>query len=256
MYESLDSLTERGSLYEKITRMDLVGKMRPLLEQAGWIVRPDGKIVNPKPQVAWDSPWIHVHQDTINECTVWHSVFFLYFKQVPSYCMDCWKVCVSPRNVEELFNLYEIQKSFGHPSKCGIEIRATNSKLYGGYFYNKNLEDGRKCYEEVRKLIDPEIPAVLKNGCTEFELRFNKPPCEAEPTEDQLWIEKWVRQWVIIPQEIFAQPQHLQAYIMKKWLHYAASHGDETHKIFNNGRSLIKELKTYHKEKENGEVSE
>ena len=252
MYESLDTLTDRKNLYEKVTRMDLVGKIRPLLDHARWAVRPDGKIENQRMEVAWETPWIHNHQRNNNECTLWHAVYFKYFKRVSSHCSKCWKVCVAPRTVEELMNLNDFQKAFGHPSKCGIEIRNTSNKVYGGYFYNMSKEAGLECYKKVRERIDPKIPVVLKSGCTEFELEFKVPPCDFKQTEEDLWIENWVREWIIVPQYIFAQPRHLQAYVIKRWLHHAAMHNDETYKIFTDGNVLFKELKTYHKEKENG----
>jgi hypothetical protein len=251
----IDTRADRLNLYRRLTRMDIITKLKPMLRGSGWIIRPDGKIDLPIRQVALETPWVHSYQDNYNECTLWHSLVFDRFRFWPTYCMGCWKVVAMPPTLEALFDLYEYQKEYGKPCKCGIEIRSTVNRLYGGYFYNRGKEAGQAAYEKIRKDLDDSIGLILKCGCSEFELGIG-PAEDWEVTDDQLESEDLLRQWVVIPDNIFVQPPPLRAHVMLRWIHWAYEHGDETYKLFTNNKPLTVPMRVYHKEeKENGEVS-
>jgi hypothetical protein len=225
--------------------MDIVTKLMPVLNLRGWIVRADGKIDLPVRKVAVESPWIHSHQDNYNECTLWHSVAFEHFKFWPSYCMGCWKVVVAPPDLSGLFDLYEYQQGYGKPCKCGIEIRSTVNRLYGGYFYHRSKEEALEAYDKIRSDLPRNFEIILKCGCSEFELELG-PAEEWEVSSDQKVTEDLLQQWVVIPDNIFVQPLYLKAHIMMKWIHWAYEHGDNTYKLFTNMVPLTVPMKTYH----------
>ena len=237
-------LKDRPNLYSNLGKLDIITKMRPLLKRAGYIVRPDGKIVQPIKQVAWESPWIHSNQDNYNECSLCFNTMFEMFKFWPTYCLGCWKLVIMPRTLSELFDVYEYQRECGHPCKCGIEVRDIVNRLYGGYFYHRSREYGLIRFYEIRKVF-PDTPMILKRGCSEFETELG-PAEDWEVTAEQLEKEDVLKQWVIIPDEVFCQPDHLKAYIMLKWIHFAYTNSDETYKQFTRGQPLSVPMKTYH----------
>ncbi|MCK5604834.1 hypothetical protein KAR91_23290 [Candidatus Pacearchaeota archaeon] len=243
---------DRGSLYKKIASLDILTSIKPLMEKEGYYVRPDGKVDRMLHATAWDTPWIHQWQTAANDCGLWHRVVFPFFNVVPYHCQNCWKVVVAPRTVEELFDLFELQKELEHPCKCGIELRGTDTRRYGGYFYNHNgREDGEQCYLKVREVVNeaisPDVPVILKCACTEYEQKYG-PPLEYEVTDEQRKLEDWITEWVVVPDKVFSQVIHQQAFVMRKWLHHAYATGDETYKKFTDGEPLSRKIKTYHHE--------
>lgn len=247
----------RKNLYMTLDHLDLVGKLRPLLEKQGYILRPeDSKFVPRQVSVAWDAPWIYVHADPMARCDLYHRVFYNILDHIHSFCRNCWKVVVRPQNLKQLFDLYEIQRDMGVPCKCGLELRKTVSGMYGGYFYNRSYEQGLERYEEVRKLVDEnlssEVPVILKRYCTEFEIGGEnikgKGPSDQTPeiTSEEKEMEEYVE--AHFPRVVAnnPQPKHLIAHVMKKWIHHAFEHADETYKLFTNGEKLSQNYITYH----------
>lgn len=241
-----------------LTKKDLLTKLKPLITNRGFKIRPDGKFTTSpsEPSIQWNSPWVHQYQDGSKDCYKWHNVFFNTYGLTPTACKNCWKVVVMPRTLVELFDLYELQKELDHPCKCGIELRETDERNYGGYFYNNSFESGKKCWEMVREAvsdkISPDINVTLKCACTEFEIK-NGPVQEYEPTESQLELEYFMEEYTTFNDTKFIQPDYLVAHIMLSWIHRAVKIGDMTYKTFTDGNPLVKKLKTYHdEEKENG----
>jgi hypothetical protein len=240
----------REILYQKLQQKDVIGKLKPILERKGFRIFADGRWRRTH-SAAWETPWIHQHNDEIQECELWHDLFFPIFKQVPTYCANCWKVVVMPRTVVELFDLYELQKEMERPCKCGIELRPTDDRRYGGYFYNWGKEAGEECRDAVRKAvsksISPKVPVILKCSCTEYEIDCG-PPAEWVPDEKQKLIENYIRKYVVPSNEKFYQYDYMQAYVMLRWLHHAAMTSDLTYKTFTNGENITFKAKTYDKE--------
>lgn len=233
-------------MYQNLSKMDILTKIKHMVTREGYIVRPDGKIELPIRQVAWDSPWVHSFQDNYNDCALWHNMAFTYFKFWPTHCLKCWKVVAAPKTLVGLFDLYEYQSSYGKPCKCGIEVRSTVPRLYGGYFYNHSKEDGLLCYKTVSDTLGHMNP-ILKVGCSEFEIALG-PAEDWEVTDEQLEMEDFLKQWVVISNDRYLQPDHVKAHIMLKWIHHAFENGDETYKHFTNWAPLTVPMKTYHNE--------
>lgn len=162
-----------------------------------------------------------------------------------------------PRNVRELFDLYELQRETGVPCKCGIELRKTDQRLYGGYFYCQGLEEGQERYKQVRELVDerlsPETRVILKRYCTEYEIGdgsdigFGASDKLPEMTDEEKALEDLAL--ANFPPAGFGSPQpdHIIANTMMEWINHAWKHGDETYKEFTGGNPLFPSVVTYHK---------
>lgn len=254
----INTKKNRHNLYTELGKLDIISRIRPLLDRQGYIVRPgDDKIVPRSMVVSHETPWVYVQTDPEARCDVFHRVFYNILDHIPTYCRNCWKVVVRPKTLVQLFDLYEIQKEMGVPCKCGIERRDSVHGLYGGYFYTRSKEEGQKRYEEVRSLvdtyIDPDTTVLLKRYCTEFELGGHmgvKGQGDSSEMPDTTQEEKAMEDYILahFPKVGYSsQPsKHLIATVMNRWIHYAYKHGDESYKAFTGGESLFPSYTTYH----------
>jgi len=248
----INTKKDRKNLYLRLCNMDLKKKLSTLLKGQYHARIEDGKFVPNLPAMGIEAPWVYV-QSSPARCDIYHRVFFDVLKMIPSYCRECYKVVVMPRTLVELFDLYEMERDMGVPCKCGIELRKTDTRLYGGYFYCRGLEQGKERYAEVRALIDerlsPETKVILKRYCTEYEIGPDGqgPSDELPPfTKEELDFEEYVLDH--FPPIGFGtkQPDYLTAGVMVDWIHHAYMHGDETYKEFTDGGPLFKPIVTYH----------
>jgi hypothetical protein len=125
--------------------------------------------------------------------------------------------------------------------------------LYGGYFYNRGLEEGLERYKEVRAAVNDtdnlgtDTVVMLKRGCTEME-HATKPSNEWTITDKQLHIESLVlRKFVIDPQSRM-QTESIQLHAHKQWIEWAYQMGDMTYLEYTDGKPLPQypEYVTYH----------
>jgi hypothetical protein len=249
------------SVYQALCDEDILEKARGLLTSGGFFLRDtDGRITCER-SVSWDQPWHHVkHMDSV-DCVLWFQIIFNGFslplpkeeRFVPLGCQDCYKVVVRPKTLKGLFSLLAMQKKLNRPSKCGIETRPSVCGLYGGYFYNRGLEEGLERYKEVRGAVNdtdnlgPDTVVMLKRGCTEME-HATKPSNEWTITDKQLHIESLVlRKFVIDPQSRM-QTESIQLHAHKQWIEWAYQMGDMTYLEYTDGKPLPQypEYVTYH----------
>jgi len=252
--------TTQKNLYLKLHELDFNGKAGKKLQQLGYRKQYDGrwsKAVSP----GWDGPWIHQHRAMSRRrmCDLWHQTFFTITGQTPTYCKDCWKVVVNIPTVEKLFQLYEVQKKLNHTCKCGLELRPTDSRKYGGYFYNDSKEEGLDCLEKVKPVIQSEIGSdvdvFLKCACSEYEIA-NGPPEDYVAPPEQLLLESMFEKHIVPNTVSFEQSLDDIAYTMLKWIHHAAEHGDLTYMKFTDGVDILPQMKKYQRENnENGKDS-
>lgn len=231
------------SYWTKITRFDIVEKMKAEINRGMYKIREDGQFICIG-QSMWDGPWLHQKSDS-RWCQFWNHVLFELFNILPIGCRNCWKTVVRPTNLVDLFKLYELQKEMKVPSKCGIEDRECVHGLYGGYFYSESLEDGKKVWKQVKRAIkakefDVEPVVILKRGCTEIEDYFG-----ASNKWDHLKgmnemdaIEKGVTKYFVWEKKQYAAPDYAIENIHKKWIRWAYSHGDPTYSKFTDGQAL------------------
>lgn len=246
------------SYFGQITAQDVIEWCRPLFETRGYHLRDsDGKIIF-EGRMAWDTPWHHVRHAHGLDCHLWHQVLFdIVFtrmgqqKWVPSKCHECWKVVVRPPTIKGLFALLELQQAIGRPSKCGIETRDTVHGLYGGYFYNRSLDEGLDCYGVVREAIDKEprlgkdVSVILKRACTEFELRAGI-ATEWQVTDQQAHVEAVVNSVFVHDLVTRSQPEWAIARVHTRWIQWAYAMGDSTVFEFTDGRPLFPPPVRYH----------
>ncbi len=209
--------------------------------------------------MAWDAPWVYVQQIETARCDIYRAVFYGALDHIHTNCRRCWKVVVRPRNLVELFDLYELQKTMGVPCKCGVEHRKTVPGLYGGYFYTRSKEEGLERYKQVRELVDqelsPKVDVILKRYCTEFEIggedgiKGQGPTnLTLETTQEERDMEEYIE--AQFPKVGYGnpQPKFLIADVMLEWIHFAYKNGDKTYKKFTGGSPLYPSAITYHEE--------
>jgi len=255
----INTKKDKKNLYVRLCKMDLRKKLEPLLRNQYHARIEDGKFVPTLPQMGLDAPWVYIKSNQ-SRCDIYHRVFFNVLKTIPSYCRECYKVVVMPRSLVELFNLYELMRETGHSCKCGIELRKTDTRLYGGYFYCVGKEQGRERYKEVRALVDehlsPETNVILKRYCTEFEIGPDgQGPSDELPelTKEELEFEEFVLHHFPSVGYGTKQPDYLSAGVMVDWIHHAYMYGDPTYSEFTDGSPLFRPVVTYHNKEQEKE---
>lgn len=231
-----------------------VRKLLPILDE-GFYWDDDGKLQRRPTGPMAETPWIY--QNMTFQCVLWHRLFFDLLSgqsMVHSHCHECYKVVIAPRTVEELISLEEWQAQSGLECKCGIEIRdfVNRKRLYGGYFYNRGVEPGRRIYNKVKAfaglsfqnyetfssklrfsgLYSEPMPVILKRGCSEFERALGD-SAKWGATPEQQELEDWMLEHVgYDPFGQFKQPEVLKQSIRIAWLKWAHHNGDKTYLKF------------------------
>lgn len=241
---------DRSDYYPYLAQHDILERIKPLLEKQGYYLRDeDGKITAELHQT-WNTPWHHVYDDGKSDCYLWHSIIFDVCGFIPTGCLKCFKVVVRPKTLKQLFALLDLELELKHPSKCGIEIRPTVRGLYGGYFYNRSLEDGLECFKKVKKaLSEDEVlqplseTVILKRGCTEFEMACGRSD-EWGITEDDYQTELKLSE-LIVRKVPLAQPEYVLNHIHANWIKWAWAAGDDTVDEFSGGIPLYRPVCRY-----------
>lgn len=210
--------------------------------------------------VEFDSPWIFAKSDYLQNCFLWKDILFheIVEKNLPRErwfaplgCMECYKVVVRPKTLKQLFALERLQKRLDLPSKCGIEIRPEVFGNFGGYFYNRGLEQGLNCYKKVRaevnkvSILGKDIKVILKRACTEIEYGIG-PSDRWIPSKEQIDFEVNLTNRFVNDIPVLSQSDHVKDDIRQRWIEYAWSIGDETVLEYNDGKPLYPEYVTYH----------
>ena len=245
----------KKNLYMMLDKLDVLNRIKPLLKQNGYMIRSeDHKIVPRLVGVSENTPWVYVQSIPTSRCEIYHKVFFNCMQHIHSHCRSCWKVVVRPKTLEQLFNLYELQKEMGVACKCGMELRDSVHGLYGGYFYTRSKMEGLERYKQVRALVDEcmgkDVDILLKRYCTEFEIgpgsQGDSDKIPLDVTDEEKELEEYIE--THLPQAGYSQPQakHLVANVLRRWIEYAYKNGDETYKLFTNGKRLFPNYITYH----------
>lgn len=232
------------AIYNDVMRHDIITMARGLLESKVLNLRDDGKL-ELSGAMGWDTPWHHVTQGDRVNCHLWNTVMYQHlFKRlpfsvsdgqqwVPSGCLDCFKVVVRPPTLKALFALVGVQKRLGRDCKCGIEKRAHVFGLYGGYFYNRGMQEGLDCYKEVRAAVDadpelgPGVKVILKRGCTEIEHEVG-PSDKWALHENQVEIEQLIYRAFNTDHVMRHQSKRGVRFVHGRWIRFAYQWGDET----------------------------
>lgn len=212
--------------YMDLIEQDILEPVRSMIERGAYRFTATG-LLEAEYRMTAETPWVHVRQDAIRNCGLWHQVWFNYYKIIPSHCQKCWKVVIRPNTIEELFHVHDILVSLDTTSKCGIEKRYTVHGLYGGYMYNDSLEEGLSCLENIRKMLPDGVNAFLKRGCTEFEHKFGNAR-EWKVSPEQLALERRLEDLFIDAKQRHIQSDEMKRHIMANWVRFAFANGDKT----------------------------
>lgn len=247
-----------GSFYAKCINDDLITAIHEPLKRAGYYLTFEGVYKKMVTSVGVDTPWHHVKHLRTKKCGLDHNVKFDVFGFVPPRCLECWKIVVYPRTIEELFKLLEVEQGMGLASKCGIDLRNYVPALYDGFYYNGSLEEGRHKYELVRKAVDDHISkdvrVILKRACTEYEMVLGPSP-GWHMTKAQHEINEKIDAIVdLYTPNTSGQTKECLAQVHSHWVEWAWKHSDPTVGKYIGGDDvdLYPKCVTYHE----GEISE
>jgi hypothetical protein len=251
-------------LYNELAKRDIINFASEMLRSGALYQREvDGKL-QADGKLAWDTPWYHTKTHVGINCQLWSQFMWknLFQRQpkwitrgrqfLPSGCQQCFKVVVRPPTLRALLALVELQKRLGRPGKCGVEQRLYVFGHYGGYFYTRGLEQGKRRYKEVRAAVDadpelgPDVKIILKRACTELE-EIAGPSDKWEVFEDQMELESLIYESFNIDNVTRSQSELGLRYVMARWIEHAYSWGDETAlEYIDPARPIYPPLVTYH----------
>jgi hypothetical protein len=211
---------------------DLIRQVRQVVN-SGYAIKPETQKLGPMHSaLSHDIPWIFIKPAYQPHCDVWNALYWQTYGLIPQFCrVHCHKVVAKPRNVSELFILWELMESLSFPSKLGIDKRDYTFGPYAAFFYTVNLKEGLQRYQQVREAVDLAFPnpetfsVILKKGCTEMEHKLFKGKASTEwgkPNEADVEREMMLNDIHELRDDYAPQPEWLKNMIALTWL--AASH--------------------------------
>jgi hypothetical protein len=121
-------------------------------------------------------------------------------------------------------------------------------RLYGAYWYNRSLEEGRETYRRVREQLPDRIPMILKLGCTEYERKCG-PSDQWKVDGFQKAAEELIEQWIDFnPWQAYDQSIPVIHDIHWRWIRWACASGDQTYLELTEGQRLYPPPVTYHED--------
>lgn len=226
--------------YSDDSREDLLKVLEKWFDNGMLALTVDGIKLNT--YIPHKSPWYYIRTDLGRRCKILKDIIAPAFKFVPSRCQECWKVVVRPRSLKELFRLVDIQLECEFFCKCGIEVRPYVFGNYGGYFYFNSVSEGLAGLDEVRRLvgvgISPDVPVILKRGCTELE-RMVPHSSKWTTSDAQKRIEDNVLSSIYVPTKVTGQSPRQIKRVMRGWVEFAYDRGDKTYLEHSNNRPLF-----------------
>jgi hypothetical protein len=204
----------------------------------------EGKIEPVAPGAAVNSPWVFIAKGRHKFCGIYNHVMCQAHQLIPTYCrFKCWKTVIKPRNLKELFGLYEVLTALQLPSKCGMDLRDYTFGAWAGFIYACSLPEGRRYHAKILQALKDrfgenevsdksadfpqQITAILKRGCTEMEAL--KPSDKwNEASEDELVLEGQIEDMYAHDDHDAHQSQWVKNDIMERWIYRAIEIGDPT----------------------------
>jgi len=261
------------SFHNNIVNNDIISVFMSKLQAKEYCVcAEDGKLYNTQELEGnnaslTDTPWIFVNNPPNYHCR-WRHVIADVLGFIPTHCLNCWKVVVRPRTLEELYKLLNLMTEMSNEDptvycKCGIEPRPTVFGNYGGYFYTRSKEAMQERYKQVRKLVDekisPDVDVIPKRYCSEFEAAFG-PSDEYDKDADRMdYTEHWekiIEETCVMKPFPFKQPEIIKIRTMREWIKRAWDVGDPTVYMFTDGEPLVRQVVRYYPEDENNNEGE
>ncbi|MBI3432287.1 MAG: hypothetical protein HY018_08775 [Hydrogenophilales bacterium] len=180
-----------------------------------------------------------------------HKVVFNKFNVIPEFCFDCYKVLITPRTVMELFKLLMVfdglELSGNNTRKCMVEGRADSEGSYKGFIYCRSIEEGKEVRRILQEIvaveISPDVPVLLKRGCSEFarthpryaQIKPGKPIMPFPPSwkgHEDFVDKNYALEHNVAANSSNANPETKAKYPLSEifalqyWLQYAATIGD------------------------------
>ena len=157
-----------------------------------------------------------------------------------------------------IFQNYQYQKELRRASKSGIELRPFVCGNYGSYFYNDSKEEGLDIKDVVKKDF-PDLPVILKRGCTEFEMAYGPSDrwghtVQSQELEEILDATLMEVGWDGKPKKMNNQnsPHYVMEHTKRGWVDFAYDRGDLTYKNYTDGEIISAPILTYERELETG----
>jgi tetratricopeptide (TPR) repeat protein len=99
---------------------------------------------------------------------------------IPEFCFSCYKVQVEPSSVIDLIKLFivfdQLNLDDNNTRKCSIELRTNIAGFYKGLIYCNGLKQAtyiaKYLNNIIKNRIGPDIPIIVKRGCSEYPLSF------------------------------------------------------------------------------------
>ena len=250
-----------SSPFEYAVAHNIFKKLQPHINSGNIIRNRETGQLSLSSSLTSGTPWRFIRHHPDTKCWLWNNIMFAIFKQEmgnpASGCQTCYKVCVRPRSLNELFIVESFQVKMQEDEevacKCGMELREHVHGLWGAYFYTRSLEEGKKRYKQVRRLVDihlsNDVPVYLKRGCTDMEDYYGD--------SDKQQITETSLHWENLISDAFdhtfikkVQTEGEIHDLHQRWVEYAYAYGDPTYKLFTNGKRLFPKYVTYHDKKE------
>lgn len=246
MFDVFDSDAFQNAFHGPIPRL--------VVDRETQKIRPFMTVMDPTTE------WIHVNPDMERMCNLL-TIIFQFLKFVPTFCMNCWKVVVSPTSLKELLMLEDLMIAMADEDstcwcKCGTEIRPEVFGNYGGYFYNNSFKDGQDKYVRVRKAVNdrigPHVRVILKRYCSEMERMLGHTKGYQQPKKAKIWESKVFESFDLqaFNNKDLHQPESIKRHIRNHWIRFAWDRGDSSVLELNNGEPLFRILDTYHEDLE------
>ena len=243
--------------YWKAGQTDIIAPMISGFQAKNAYIRSDDKIALITHPV-YSSPWINAKLSGDRNCSRYQRIYHSVFGFIYTRCLTCWKVVSRPRNLTELFEVLQYQKELRLPSKSGTEVRNFVCGNYGSYWYNDSKEEGLDLKDTIKKDF-PDIPIILKRGCTEFEMAYG-PSDRWGHTKQSQELEEFLDSVLIevaldgTPKELNSKnsPHYVIEHTKRRWVDFAYDRGDLTYKNYTGGQIISAPVLTYERELENG----
>jgi hypothetical protein len=193
-------------------------------------IGPSGKLIGKDPQGGRNIPWVFIHHEMRKKfCSFWNNVCTMRFNLIPTPCrMSCWKTVIKPRNVLELFSVYETMIALNLPSKIGMDLRKYTYGPWAGFIYADTLQEGQKYTKMIVDAVKPKrVPIILKRGCTEME-RLIPSDQWNKISEKDIELERRLCDLFDFSEPYFAQAAWLKTEIKEQWIKRAIEIGDPT----------------------------
>lgn len=247
--------------FEKLMKVNIADAVQAM----GLKMSYSGKVNIPY-HLELDNAWIEQGACPNRECLLWKDIIFEKFNIIHPGCVSCWKTFYRPKNLKELYEIYELQKRNAEhgivPScKCGIETRPYVGGLggYGAFWYNSlgcGLDQARENTKQLSEVYGKELQ--LKRGCTEMEqFTIGRLGMDSTKWNDLIEIAKEKLSILELTFEVDTEyrrhprPLALRIKTETRWIRWAAEHGDLTYLDFVD-QALIPSLHIYTKSIDRG----